>query len=390
MKNLGLITPATVKELDELQKSGASNLEIWQKVEQSLSKFSGAMKETEKTTKGAIGSLKSAWDDALRTFGESTSDVLTGPLNDLTKWIRDLEENGTLEVWGEKVANVMGAVAKSIGWVVDGLSAVYDHLKEGASSEPIQQQSDEKASWELLKEEKINPYKTKKTYRTAEGDIVEEYEVKEREERKWLRKKEEMEKQAAEDEKKRQQMEDAESEKRVKERREKVKNWWGNFKKELGEFVDKSEKAWVKGQKDKLDELEKEYEKGTKEYNRLKEEVERWDKHVKDLEGGLADLETERDANLKKGWSNWSKEEKDAAKQEEKDKKDKERNRKYAQNKLDRLLSRGGLFGEEGLSDKDKKKVAELRKFLVDKEIGDAKQNIEDAKERYRELATAL
>ena len=160
------------------------------------------MDATSQTTNGAIGALKSAWDDALRDLGESTSDALTGPLNDLTAWIRDLEENGTLEEWGEKVAAVMGKTAKAIGWVVDGIEAIYNHLREGASSEPIQQQFDEKASWELLNEEKVNPYKTKRTYRTADGSIAEEYEVKEREERKWLREKEKMEKKAAEDEKK--------------------------------------------------------------------------------------------------------------------------------------------------------------------------------------------
>lgn len=174
------------------------------------------MEASANTANGAIGALKSAFDDAIRDLGESTSDALTGPLNDLTEWIRDLEENGTLEEWGAKIANVMSGVAKSIGWVVDGLSAVYDHLKEGASSEPIQQQFDEKASWELLNEEKINPYKTKRTYRTADGSIAEEYEVNNREERKWLREKEKMEKKAAEEEKKLAALKEADKTKQAK------------------------------------------------------------------------------------------------------------------------------------------------------------------------------
>ena len=155
------------------------------------------MDETANTVNGALGALRSAWDDALRDLGESTTDALTGPLNELTKWIRNLEEKGTLEEWGGKVVKVMSAVGKAIGVVADALKVVHDHLKFGMSdADEAVEQAEEKR--ELVYEEKINPYRTKKYYSDSQGRLSEELELNERGEKRWLREKERAEKQAAE------------------------------------------------------------------------------------------------------------------------------------------------------------------------------------------------
>ena len=166
------------------------------------------MNETANTVNGALGALSSAWDDALRALGESTTDALTGPLNELTQWIRDLEEKGTLEEWGAKVVSVMSAVGKAVGVVADAFKTVYDHLKFGMSdADEAIEQAEEKR--ELVYEEKINPYRTKKYYSDSQGRLSEELEINERAEKKWLREKERAERQVAEREKVRQSLENS-------------------------------------------------------------------------------------------------------------------------------------------------------------------------------------
>lgn len=56
---MGLITPEVAASLEELQKSGASSIDIWDKLEEALSKYKGAMEETEETGNGMIGAIQS-------------------------------------------------------------------------------------------------------------------------------------------------------------------------------------------------------------------------------------------------------------------------------------------------------------------------------------------
>lgn len=203
---MGLITPEVAAKLNEMQKAGSSNIEIWNALEGSLKKYDGAMKETESTVNGAIGALGSAWDDAIRSFGGQTTDALAGPLNDLAQWIHELDDDGVFERWGQAAAKVLETIYDAASKTLSALKAVSDHLREGMDDEAPKQQFDEKASWELLSEEKINPYKTKRTYKDINGKIVEEYEVNERAERKWLREKEKLERQAADKKRREEQM----------------------------------------------------------------------------------------------------------------------------------------------------------------------------------------
>lgn len=73
LRNLGLITPEVAAELNDMQKTGASNVEIWNKLQDALGKFSGAMADTENTVNGRLGALQSAWDDAAREIGASVA-----------------------------------------------------------------------------------------------------------------------------------------------------------------------------------------------------------------------------------------------------------------------------------------------------------------------------
>ena len=135
LRNMGILTPAVVAELQELQKSGASSAEIWEKVEGALGRYSGAMKETEETGEGLMGAIQSRWDNIVRAFSQALSGPVKDALGDLSDALSRLEKEGTLEVWASKVGaacrEVVSAVKTAAEWG-GKLVAAYNWVKDQA------------------------------------------------------------------------------------------------------------------------------------------------------------------------------------------------------------------------------------------------------------------
>jgi hypothetical protein len=134
LRTMGAVTPAVVQEMREMQKAGASNAEIWAKVEEQLSRFKGAMAETETTGDGLIGAIQSRWDNIVRAFGNALMDEAKGGLSAVNEAAKELEENGSIEVWANKTIeafNIVKEGASAVGtalkwvWEKSGLSDVW-------------------------------------------------------------------------------------------------------------------------------------------------------------------------------------------------------------------------------------------------------------------------
>ena len=188
LRSMGVITPAVAEKLDELQKSGASTVEIWQVLEGHLKRFEGAMKETEKTGDGLVGAIQSQWDISVRTFGEAFMEASKDGLGYLLEKMKELNEDGTIEEWAGLVVKALGRVASAIKWVVDGIGAVYDHLKAGKdawsnilSDDGVGKNAEKKdeETFQLVKEWKDDetPYMTKRRYLGSRGSERLEEEV---------------------------------------------------------------------------------------------------------------------------------------------------------------------------------------------------------------------
>ena len=133
LRNMGVITPEVASRLDEMQKAGAKNVEIWEEVEKQLARYNGAMAETEKTGNGLMGAIKSRWDSVVRSFGQALEGEAKGGLEKLLKAMKGLEEDGSLAVWAEKckaaaqtVANAFKSLAPVITGVWNTLVATFD------------------------------------------------------------------------------------------------------------------------------------------------------------------------------------------------------------------------------------------------------------------------
>lgn len=134
LRHMGVITPEVAQKLQDLQAAGASNAEIWAEVESQLSRYKGAMAETEKTGEGLVGAIKTRWDNIVRAFGNALMKDAKGGLDAVNKAAKDLEESGDVEVWANKVVGALRSIreaasdcASALGWIWEksGLSDVY-------------------------------------------------------------------------------------------------------------------------------------------------------------------------------------------------------------------------------------------------------------------------
>ena len=118
LQNMGVITPEVTEKLKDMQKAERSNAEIWAVVEEQLGRYSGAMKETEQTGEGLMGAIKSKWDNIVRAFGQALQGTAKDGMGKILDAAKDLEENGTLEVWASKVGEAVSKVVEAIGVAV--------------------------------------------------------------------------------------------------------------------------------------------------------------------------------------------------------------------------------------------------------------------------------
>lgn len=134
LRNMGAITPEVAEKLDDLQKAGASNAEIWGVLTGELKKFKGSMDETATTGDGLMGAIQSQWDDAVRTFGGALLETTKSGLSLMLEKLKELNEDGTINVWADKVGRAMGGVAETlktaIGWFAK-VKEAYDWVRDG-------------------------------------------------------------------------------------------------------------------------------------------------------------------------------------------------------------------------------------------------------------------
>ena len=110
LRSMGVITPAVAEKLEELQKSGASTIEIWETLETNLRRFKGAMKDTEKTADGLMGAISSQWNNALREFGAELLNVSKAGLSLVLEKLKALRSSGAITEWAKKARNAIYTV----------------------------------------------------------------------------------------------------------------------------------------------------------------------------------------------------------------------------------------------------------------------------------------
>lgn len=131
LQEMGVITPEVRSKMEDLQKAGASNAEVWAVLEERLETFKGGMETLSKTGDGLVSTLKDNWTAAVREFGEAFSDQAKGGIKDLSDRLQELNEDGTIAVWADKAVKAINMVKEAAGWAAQALSWLYQ--KSGVS-----------------------------------------------------------------------------------------------------------------------------------------------------------------------------------------------------------------------------------------------------------------
>ena len=129
LRNVGAVTPEVVAKLQDMEKAGASNIELWRELEKELGRFKGAMADTEQTADGLMGAIQAQWDDAVRSFGEAFLDAAKGGMSTLLEHMKRLNEDGTIEEWAAETEDALNSLCSSVKYVTGLFEGLWKLVK---------------------------------------------------------------------------------------------------------------------------------------------------------------------------------------------------------------------------------------------------------------------
>lgn len=125
LRNVGAITPEVVAKLNDMEKAGASNIELWRELEKSLGRFKGAMADTEQTADGLMGAMEAQWDDAVRTFGQAFLETAKDGIGVFLNYLKQANEDGTIALMADKVSSACDTIMDSMKSLLPVVSNVW-------------------------------------------------------------------------------------------------------------------------------------------------------------------------------------------------------------------------------------------------------------------------
>jgi hypothetical protein len=111
LQEMGIMTPDVRQKMDELQKSGAKQSDVWAVLQTRMLEFSGGMKTLSGTGDGLVSTLQDNWTGAVRTFGQAFSDSAKTGIQYMIDLIGKLTTDGTITRWADRVKEIMYSVA---------------------------------------------------------------------------------------------------------------------------------------------------------------------------------------------------------------------------------------------------------------------------------------
>jgi len=138
LQEMGILSGSARQKMEELQKAGASNAEVWGLLQAELEKSEGGMEKLSLTGDGLISTLKDKWTGALAAFGDKFKDLAKDKIQGLIDMIDRLRQDGTIDKWADHALEAMEALAKGIKFVIEQLdfaAKVVKRMNDGESLE---------------------------------------------------------------------------------------------------------------------------------------------------------------------------------------------------------------------------------------------------------------
>lgn len=137
LQEMGILGGEARNKMEELQKSGASNIAVWSVLQGELNKSAGGMEELSKTGEGLFSTLKDNWSLALARFGDTFQDLAKNKIAALTDKIKQLMEDGTIDVWADRSKKALEGLlvtAKVVAGALSKLGAIQKFVQKVAAA----------------------------------------------------------------------------------------------------------------------------------------------------------------------------------------------------------------------------------------------------------------
>lgn len=120
---MGAISPEVASQMETMQKEGKSLNDIWNTFTTSLTKFNGSMENTANSAGGKVQEFVGHWEEAKTKIGISIAEITDKHMVKLIDKLEELNNNNTFKEWAEDSIGWLGKVGSALG---SAMGAVYN------------------------------------------------------------------------------------------------------------------------------------------------------------------------------------------------------------------------------------------------------------------------
>lgn len=120
---MGAISPEVASQMDQMQKEGKSLNDIWNTLTTSLTKFNGSMENTANSVGGKVQEFVGHWEEAKTKIGISIAEIADKHMVKLIDKMEELNNNNTFKEWAQDSIGWLGKVGSALG---SAMGAVYN------------------------------------------------------------------------------------------------------------------------------------------------------------------------------------------------------------------------------------------------------------------------
>ncbi|MHA1572665.1 MAG: hypothetical protein ACTSX8_01605, partial [Alphaproteobacteria bacterium] len=137
LQEMGILTGEARAQMEDLQKSGADNIEVWDVLTDRLAEFEGGMAKLSQTGAGLESTLRDNVGLVLKDIGEIFVPAAKRALESLIETLQKLREDGTLIKWADRIIRAFELVERGVKATGRDLSDIAAGIRGPGDTGPI-------------------------------------------------------------------------------------------------------------------------------------------------------------------------------------------------------------------------------------------------------------
>ena len=120
---MGAISPEVASQMEDMQKEGKPLNDIWNTLTTSLTKFNGSMANTANSAGGKVQEFVGHWEEAKTKIGISIAEITDKHIVKLIDKLEELNNNNSFKGWAQDTIGWLGKIGQTLG---SAMGAVYN------------------------------------------------------------------------------------------------------------------------------------------------------------------------------------------------------------------------------------------------------------------------